>query len=51
LAFNHYPVVVQVAIPSSSTAANSNITEDGIPELARTLGRETIDMLSKAKMR
>lgn len=31
--------------------AVSSVTDDGIPQLARTMGQETIDMLSKAKMR
>jgi hypothetical protein len=29
----------------------AGVTADGIPELARSMGQDTIDMLSKAKMR
>jgi alkylated DNA nucleotide flippase Atl1 len=36
---------------SGSSTAGNIATADGIPELARSMGQATIDMLSKAKMR
>jgi uncharacterized protein YabE (DUF348 family) len=35
----------------SAETATVTVTVDGIPDLARSMGQDTIDMLSKAKMR
>jgi hypothetical protein len=41
----------QGAAGTTAVAVAVTVTADGIPELARSMGQDTIDMLSKAKMR